>query len=62
MGFKMGTSGEQIFPIRTCEESIETQKGKVEINITSSPQLAKPYNSHYLLDFDDKSNLRFTEL
>jgi hypothetical protein len=70
VGFKMGTSGEQIFPIRTFVEHAEgdkiigeiEDKGVVEITVTSNPPLAKPTQRSYLLEFDDSRNLRFIEL
>lgn len=70
-GFKMGTSGEQIFPIRSYEEYENgdkiighiKDKGEVEIAITSNPPPAKSFGLHrYLLDLDDRNNLIFTEI
>lgn len=61
VGFKMGTSGEQIFPIRTFVQHLE-DKGVVEITITSNPSLAKSAQYSYLLEFDDLGRLRFTSL
>ena len=72
--FKMGTSGEQVFPTRSYVETKQIRNGKevirgtieakciIEVTITSSPSLTKPFeNKRFLLEFDDRRNLVFTE-
>ena len=70
--FKMGTSGEQVFPLRTFEEVQQDDDkfkgilkcgGKIQITITSNPPLAKNFSSRdYIIGFDDKQNVIFREI
>ncbi|UCB43970.1 MAG: hypothetical protein JSV77_04855 [Dehalococcoidales bacterium] len=71
--FKWGTTKEQVFPVSTYVErtvqrdgeevivgSIE-EKCKIEVLITATPELQKPFRRTYSIGFDDRRNIVFGE-